>query len=79
MKTLVLIDRALLYQYNLLLRRKIHCIVVGRADVRLCKKAGHLSMRFVLAACYPTYSSCRHEVFPIVELAHHVLNAVREH
>jgi hypothetical protein len=77
--TLVLIDSALLHQYNILLRRKIHRIGVGRSDVRLCKQAGHLAMRFVLAACYPPYSSPRHEVCPIVELAHHVLHAVREH
>jgi hypothetical protein len=54
-------------------------MVVGRADVRLCKQAGHLAMRFVLAACYPPYSPSRDEVCPIVELAHHVPHAVREH
>jgi hypothetical protein len=36
-------------------------------------------MRFVLDACFPTYFLSRHEVCPIVELAHHVLHVVREH
>jgi hypothetical protein len=77
--TLVLIDRALLHQFNLLLRRIHYRIVVGRADVRLCKQAGHLAVRFVLAACYPPYSPSRHKVCPVVELVHHVLHAEREH
>jgi hypothetical protein len=77
--TLELIDSALLHQFNLLLRWKLHRIVVGRPDIRLCKEAGHLAMRFVLAACYAPYSPSRHEVCPAVELANHVLDAVREH
>jgi hypothetical protein len=36
-------------------------------------------MRFVLTACYSTYSPSCHEVCPVAELAHHVLYAVREH
>jgi hypothetical protein len=36
-------------------------------------------MRFVLAAYYPPYPSSSHDVFPVVELAHNVLHAVREH
>jgi hypothetical protein len=36
-------------------------------------------MRFVLASCYPPYSSSRHEVFPVVKLAHKALHAVQEH
>jgi hypothetical protein len=36
-------------------------------------------MSFVLAACYSPYSPSRHEVSPVVELAHNVLHAVREH
>jgi hypothetical protein len=36
-------------------------------------------MSFVLVACYPPYYPSRHEVCPIVELAHHVLHVVREY
>jgi hypothetical protein len=36
-------------------------------------------MRFVLAAYDPPHFSSRHEVCPVVELAHYVLHAVREH
>jgi hypothetical protein len=35
-------------------------------------------MHLVLAACYPPYIPSRHEIFPVVELAHHVHHAVRE-
>jgi hypothetical protein len=35
-------------------------------------------MRFVLSACYTFYSLSRHDVCPIMELAHHVLHAIRE-
>jgi hypothetical protein len=41
--------------------------------------AGHLAMHFVIAAFYSPYFSSRHEVFPVVELAHNVLHAIREH
>jgi hypothetical protein len=48
--SLVLIESALQRQYDLFLEWKLHRIVVGRADIRLCKEAGNLAMRFVLAA-----------------------------
>jgi hypothetical protein len=39
----------------------------------------HLVLRFVLAACITPYFLSRHEFYPVVELAHQVLYAVREH
>jgi hypothetical protein len=41
--------------------------------------AKRLAKRFDIAACYPPYFPSCHEVCPVVELAHHVLHAVRDH
>jgi hypothetical protein len=77
--SLVLLDRVLLYQENLLLRRKLYRIEVERDNVWQRELAGHLAMRFVLAACYPPCSPSRHKICPVVAIAHNVLHAIRAH
>jgi hypothetical protein len=61
-----------------LFRRKPYRVAVGLDYERLRRQAGHLAVRFMLAVCYPPCSPSRHELCPEVELAHHVLHAVRE-